>query len=441
MPASVSIITSCKGRLHHLRETLPSMLAQDYAGEWEIVVVDYDCPDGAFDFVRSLNNPRVRCIRVNDTIAAWSMSHARNVGAVFANGQILAYLDADNHPAPEYITTGVAALMESGETLCVPSDSYGQIFGACLTHASTFHALRGNDETLKGYGWDDIDFYLRYGAMCRTSYNVDPRCRIDSALIRAIPHDDAARTRFCGPATVADSVDSNRLLCADSSRAVNIGGYGRTLDYVTFGPIYPPALRELRRRNPWPAVQPNLPHNDHGWFGDGNKRAMRALLAKTKPRCVLEVGSWLGLSARFVLDHSAAHVACVDLWDDVAVDTGMLSVAGLDASRTLWDQFVANNWQHRERLTPIRTTTVAGIQRAREVGLLPDLVYIDASHERVDFEADLAAAVQCFPAARLCGDDWNWGGPTNHTIQPAVTALANARGLPVVVDGEFWQIG
>ena len=56
----VSIIPTCKGRLHHLRETLPSMLAQDYAGDWEIVVVDYDCPDGTFEWVKSLDHPRVQ---------------------------------------------------------------------------------------------------------------------------------------------------------------------------------------------------------------------------------------------------------------------------------------------------------------------------------------------------------------------------------------------
>ena len=33
---SISIVTTCKWRLHHLRETLHSMLAQDFAGDWEV---------------------------------------------------------------------------------------------------------------------------------------------------------------------------------------------------------------------------------------------------------------------------------------------------------------------------------------------------------------------------------------------------------------------
>ena len=38
-----SIVTTCKGRLEHLQRSLPSFAAQSGA---EVVVVDYDCPDG-----------------------------------------------------------------------------------------------------------------------------------------------------------------------------------------------------------------------------------------------------------------------------------------------------------------------------------------------------------------------------------------------------------
>ncbi len=38
-----SIITTCKGRLEHLKQTLPAMLAQK---DSEVIVVDYSCPHG-----------------------------------------------------------------------------------------------------------------------------------------------------------------------------------------------------------------------------------------------------------------------------------------------------------------------------------------------------------------------------------------------------------
>ena len=50
-----SIITTCKGRLHHLRRTLPCMLAQGCDFAYEVVVVDFGCPQGTFDFCRGLD--------------------------------------------------------------------------------------------------------------------------------------------------------------------------------------------------------------------------------------------------------------------------------------------------------------------------------------------------------------------------------------------------
>ena len=439
---SVSIITTCKGRLHHLRETIHSMLAQDYAGEWEIVVVDYDCPDGTFAWVKSLDHPRVHCVKVRDTLHPWSMAHARNVGAQFANGQVLAFIDADNHPDPEYLTTGVNALRESGESLCLPVSADGNYAGACFVTSAAFHAARGNDEQLTDYGVEDIDFYNRLGAEGRSQYRFQPRCTIPQALLRLIHHEDGERLQFCASQNLQESLDHNRSLARDTSRAVNFERYGQTRDYDTWGPIYPPAIRDLRRRHPWPAVAPDLPFNPHGWMGEGNRRLVQRLLTELQPKCIIEVGSWLGLSARFMLEHSTAHVVSIDLWDHAVVGEGMLREAGLSDARTLWEQFVANQLACgcRDRLTPVRANTVAGLWLARDAGLNPDLIYIDASHERAHFEADLATAARCFPAATLCGDDWGWGGPGGYTIRPAVTALAAQRGQRVEVDGECWVI-
>lgn len=433
---SVSIITTCKGRLHHLRETLPSMLAQDYAGDWEIVVVDYDCPDGTFEFVRSLHEPRVRCVNVRDTLHPWSMPHARNVGAKFANGQILAFIDADNHPAPEYVTTGVTAMRESGESLCLPVSPDGNYAGACFVTSTAFHAVRGNDEQLTDYGVEDTDCYNRLMAEGRHSYRCQPRCTIPQSLIRLIHHESDERVRFCSTASLEESIERNRSLARHTSRAVNLDGYGETQDYDIWGPIYTPAIRDLRRSHPWPTTQPDLPINGHGWLGEGNRRLIADLLAVVQPRLIIEVGTWLGLSARYMLDLSQrSHLVSIDLWpDDYGRDITDLS------GGPLIDHVVSTNWTHRERLTLVRELSVAGLWLARDAGLQPELIYIDASHEREHFEADLATAAQCFPTAILCGDDWGWGGPDHYTIRPAVAALATARGQRVEVDGECWVI-
>jgi hypothetical protein len=42
-----------------------------------------------------------------------------------------------------------------------------------------------------------------------------------------------------------------------------------------------------------------------------------AELLSSQTRCVLELGSWLGSSTRFIADHAPnAVIICVDLWDN-----------------------------------------------------------------------------------------------------------------------------
>jgi len=435
---SVSIITTCKGRWHHLRESLPHMLGQDYA-EFEVIVVDYDCPDETYDVLAATDHSRLRAVNVASPIAPWSLPHARNVGASFANGQVLAFVDCDNMPALNYLTAGVRAMQESHASLCVPVHAGGRFAGACLVAVDAFHAVRGYDEALTDYGWDDVDFYLRLESQGRPSFRMSPRCTIPGNLLSLIHHDDGDRMRFC-VVTKEQSLANNAARMQDCSRAVNLAGYGLADDCLTRGPIYPPALRVLRRQHAWPAFKPDLSFNGHGWMGAGNQRLLGALLAEQQPRCVLEVGAWLGLSTRFVLDNSPAHVVSVDLWDHDIVGKAMLREAGLSNERPLYEQFIANQWDYRDRLTPIRAGTVDGIWLARDAGLEPDLIYIDAAHDRASFEADLAAAARCFPRATLSGDDWNWGGLDHYTIQPAVQALAAARSQKIEVDGECWAI-
>ena len=43
MAPKFSIVTTCKGRLGNLKQSLPTFVAEAAA---EVVVVDYDCPEG-----------------------------------------------------------------------------------------------------------------------------------------------------------------------------------------------------------------------------------------------------------------------------------------------------------------------------------------------------------------------------------------------------------
>jgi len=153
---SFSIITACKGRLDHLKRSLPAMLAQG----GEVIVVDYSCPEGTGDFV-AREYPAAKLVRVEGE-KGFSNWKARNRGAEVATGEILLFCDADTILAK-------GAIEKLGQEL--PPRTFGhftrhstekfnrkqsriannQLRGFHVIRAGLFRGLGGYDEVPEGY--------------------------------------------------------------------------------------------------------------------------------------------------------------------------------------------------------------------------------------------------------------------------------------------------
>ena len=90
MKGLVSIIIPAFNAVEWLPDTLISASNQDLV-EKEIIVIDDGSTDGTAEFVRD-KWPQVRLVRTENKGA----SHARNVGAEMARGDLVQYLDADD---------------------------------------------------------------------------------------------------------------------------------------------------------------------------------------------------------------------------------------------------------------------------------------------------------------------------------------------------------
>lgn len=181
---SITIITTCKGRLVHLKQTLPLMVAQKPD---EVIVVDYDCPDGTGDWVEA-NFPQVKVVRAGQPDGGFNVSRARNLGAEAATSEWLYFVDADIRLAPTCLGT-LRPHLKSG-SYYVPLLSHGtttDIWGSNLCRAEDLAAAGGYDEVIRGWGHEDEDFYLRLELLGLERHHYSP------ALLEAIPHDDAMR--------------------------------------------------------------------------------------------------------------------------------------------------------------------------------------------------------------------------------------------------------
>jgi hypothetical protein len=196
------------------------------------------------------------------------------------------------------------------------------------------------------------------------------------------------------------------------------------------------ALEMLRKRYTWPAQPaPDLTPNNDGWCGPSNERVLATIMRQNPCKLVIELGSFAGLSTRFILrQHHQAEVICIDTWEGGA-DHDKVGLS------RLFDQFVVNMWPHREQCTPLRMTTVCGLWECKRAAISPGMIYIDAGHRYEDVAADLETAANLFPHATLCGDDFLWDNGEGPGVARAVEEWCARNNRRLEVDeGRAWWV-
>lgn len=197
----ISFCISCRGRLHHLRQTLLQNIAdnKDYPN-LEFVLLDYNSSDGLGDWVRRELREEIESGRVSyyhtSQPAYFRPAHARNLSVRLASGDIICLVDADNftgrgfasyiadHVEPDSFLVGCR--MEGDRF--VPFDDEGCV-GRVAIYKSAYLDVGGMDEEHVGWGYDDLDLYERLRTMGYRCQSIEPR------HARCIAHDDLDRKK------------------------------------------------------------------------------------------------------------------------------------------------------------------------------------------------------------------------------------------------------
>ena len=176
----LSIITTCKGRLDHLKQTLPSWMN---LRDCECVVVDYDCPQGTGDWVRK-TYPTAKVVRVADR-PNFNRAKARNLGAGSASAPWFLFIDADVGINSSDL---IIRLLSPGHFF-LPSPRPLEAWGTVIMSREDFKQLDGYDEVFEGWGGEDDDFTWRLNKLGRRLIT------FPGNLLRPLPHEDAVRTQ------------------------------------------------------------------------------------------------------------------------------------------------------------------------------------------------------------------------------------------------------
>lgn len=115
---SVTIIVPARDEAESLPQTLPSWLAQDYKGEWRVLLIDDHSTDGTADTARGIakrlgQEARLEVIAAPDLPQGWlGKVAAMQAGVAASQSDYILFTDADIRHAPHNLARLVARALE-----------------------------------------------------------------------------------------------------------------------------------------------------------------------------------------------------------------------------------------------------------------------------------------------------------------------------------------
>ncbi len=191
----------------------------------------------------------------------------------------------------------------------------------------------------------------------------------------------------------------------------------------------------------WPTEKPNISENGYNWFGGDNASVLGQVIKERQPKYILEMGSWNGSgSTKFILRAAPeAYIVCVDHWsndenDYVQKEFNIYEVRKIwHHIKSLFETFLVNTWEYKDRLTPLKAKTVDGLQILGKLNIPFDVIYIDAHHDYESVLHDITVSYKFWPNATIVGDDYTWPG-----VRQAAHEFANENNLEVIIVGNCW---
>lgn len=195
-------------------------------------------------------------------------------------------------------------------------------------------------------------------------------------------------------------------------------------------------LMDTDDRVGWPNFSQDITPLAHGWFRPGNVETLTHLI-QPDFKCIVELGSWLGSSTLKLLKTAPnALIFAVDIWsneyflNDSHYDKSDPVFSNILNGCSIYHQFLANTKGYRVKrndagdyqgLVPMQMKSSEALAILRDMGIKPDLIYIDASHHYDFVVEDVTLCLRYFPDAMLVGDDWD-----NLDVRRAVQDVARS---------------
>lgn len=334
----LSLITTCKGRLHHLKETLPANLKMaERHPNVEFVLVDYNSQDGMLEWAKAELEPYIksgRLVYVHEKSAPYhSMGRSKNIALIMATGDVAANVDADNFISDSFIGTVLDAfsvgmrVILTGPQIQSSTGPRDGTYGRIAFPMEMFHRVRGYDEALEGWGYEEWDFLRRgigagYGHV-KVGYDKIGAALDHSDEERYVKNFDPSIDRlFTGP------INKRKIDARGPGHVVNAEGYGTAKVFVNFSKDH------VRVGGNPHAGASNVGILSRGWKGSGRNLLATILDYRDRPN-ILMSKAWMTRARKHCpeWDITVMHHGEIDEIKEYAARLGGITLERYDITR------------------------------------------------------------------------------------------------------------
>ena len=168
-------------------------------------------------------------------------------------------------------------------------------------------------------------------------------------------------------------------------------------------------IKKIRQKFKYKKSKPKIKMNfRQNWFSEDNQTMLLKYIKKycnKRKSIILELGTWMGRSAYFESKYITEDsiVICVDHWKgDISIGKEYKN----EESDLLYKQFIINLWEYKEKVIPVRMDGDKAIKLLYEMGIKPDLIYLDMDHSYESVIVNLKNIHKYYSEVPLVGDDF-----------------------------------
>lgn len=193
----ISYLMACMNRIEHIKEGLSYSL-KNLGPNAELVLLDYNSSDGLKEYIlnnyqEDLTQKKLIYLRTEEP-KYFLHSHSRNVLALAARGPILCVLDADNCLMEGFSTHLIESFNKHGAQSIGICETNLPCHGRMAIHRENWLKVRGFNEAMMGWGWEDNDFRVRALKIPLKAFTLD-----SNLMTKVIKHGSPERIQCLPP--------------------------------------------------------------------------------------------------------------------------------------------------------------------------------------------------------------------------------------------------